>query len=274
VKESLEKSILVDGLMNNKIGIVGYGYVGRAMHHFFRDHYEVALHDPNVSVETSLDDVNECDIAFVCVPTPMGRDRSCDTSIVEEVIESLETDLIVIKSTVAVGTTDKLKEKYSKRIVFSPEYCGESSYWSPYSFHTKIVDTPFFTFGGDPEDTSECIDYYLPVAGPTKTYHQTTSQAAEMAKYMENAFYAAKIAFCNEMYSICESVGVDWNAVREAWLLDPRINPMHTAVFKNKRGYKGKCLPKDINELIALAESVGVVPHLLEGVEKSNKAII
>lgn len=270
MKKSLEKFILVDGHMKRKIGIIGYGYVGKAIHAFFKDHYEVFVYDPYVEGTDSKKDINACDLGVVCVPTPMGKDRSCDISLVDEVVSWLETPLIIIKSTVAVGTTDDLSLKYGQRIVFSPEYCGESTYWSPYSFHTKIVDTPFFTFGGEPRDTSECIDYYLPVAGPTKTYHQTTAEVAEMAKYMENAFYATKIAFCNEMYTICESVGVDWNSVREAWLLDPRINPMHTAVFIHKRGYSGKCLPKDTNELIALAESHGITPHVLEGVKKSN----
>ena len=260
--------------MSKKVAIIGYGYVGKAMHNFFKEHYEVLIHDPALGGESCTRwHVNGCDVAIVCVPTPMEDDGSCDTSIVEEVASWLETPLVILKSTVPVGTTDDLSKKYGIRAVFAPEYCGESTYWSPYTFHTEVKDTPFFIFGGEPKDCSEAIDYYLPITGPVKTYHQTTAETAEMAKYMENCFYATKIAFCNEMYSICEGMGVDWNAVREAWLLDPRINPMHTAVFKDSRGFGGKCLPKDLNAMVSFAKVAGVDPVLLESVLKSNSNV-
>ena len=244
------------------------------MHEFFKDHYKVLIRDPALGHESANSTaVNTCDVAIVCVPTPMSDDGSCDTSIVEEVLSWLDTPLIILKSTVPVGTTDKLSKRYGLRMVFAPEYCGESTYWSPYSFHTEVKETPFFTFGGAPKDCSEAIDLYLPITGPMKTYHQTTAKVAEMAKYIENCFYATKIAFCNEIYSICESMGIDWNSVREAWLLDPRIHPMHTAVFKDNRGFGGKCLPKDLNAMISFAVANGVSPTLLKSVWDSNKEI-
>lgn len=266
-----------------RIGIVGYGYVGRAMYEFFKDHYQVFVYDPayprpalgyDTSPFRARDDINQCDIAIVCVPTPSELDGSCDVSIVESVISWLETPLILIKSTVIVGTTDRLKEENGKRIVFSPEYCGESSYWTPYKFHTDVKETPFFTFGGAPEDTRECVDLFLPVTGPVKTYRQTTAKAAEMAKYVENTFYATKIMFCYEIASLCEHLDLDFNEVRELWLLDPRINPMHTAVFvDNERPFGGKCLPKDLAALISFAEEQGYTPYFLREVEESNERI-
>ena len=259
--------------MGKKVGIIGYGYVGKAMYEFFKDHYDTYIYDPYVENTHTKDQINECDLGVVCVPTPMSANGSCDTSIVEEVVGWLETPLIILKSTVPVGTTDALADEHSARIVFSPEYCGESTYWSPYGFHTEVKDTPFFTFGGCLDDCREAIDYYLPITGPMKTYHQTTAEVAEMAKYMENCFYATKIAFCNEIYSICENMGIDWNAAREAWLLDPRIHPMHTAVFRDSRGFGGKCLPKDLNAMISFAKDYGVDPILLESVWKSNSEV-
>ena len=259
--------------MGSKVAIIGYGYVGKAMYNFFKDHYEVRVFDPNKEDSHTKEEINDCDLGVICVPTPMRDDSSCDASIVEDVASWLKTPLVILKSTVSVGTTDELASKHGLRIVFAPEYCGESTYWSPYSFHTEVKDTPFFTFGGNSKDCSEAIDYYLPVTGPMKAYHQTNAKTAEMAKYMENCFYATKIAFCNEIYSICEGMGVDWNAAREAWLLDPRIHPMHTAVFKNNRGFGGKCLPKDLNAMISFAEQGGVNPILLKSVWQSNKEI-
>lgn len=265
-----------------KVGIVGYGYVGKAMTKFFENHYEVFVYDPCVeNLEkgskaklASKDMLNTCDVGLVCVPTPHGKDGSCDTKIVEDTIDWLETPIILIKSTVSIGTTDALKEKTGKRIVFSPEYCGESSYWTPYEFHTEVKCTPFFTFGGDSKDTSCFVDLYMPVTGPTKTYRQTSAKAAEAAKYMENVFYATKILFCYEMSEIFDAMNIDYNEVRELWLLDPRINPMHTSVFSsNKAPFSGKCLPKDTNALVSSSRDANYDPKFISEVLLSNKRI-
>jgi UDPglucose 6-dehydrogenase len=199
----------------SKIAIIGYGYVGKAMKKFFENHYELVIYDPPAGYKTTKDEVNECDVTFVCVPTPKGEDGSCDVSIVEESVRWVDTELIIIKSTVEVGTTKRLSKKFNKDLVFSPEYIGESTYWTPFKFHQNMKETPFYTFGGNKETCSKVIDLFLPVTGPCKRYITTDCTSAEMAKYMENAFYATKIAFCNELYDICKASGVDWNEVRE-----------------------------------------------------------
>ena len=254
-----------------KVGIIGYGYVGKAMSKFFEGYYDTFIYDPPLNQPATKDQINQCDISFVCVPTPRDEDGSCDTSIVEDTLGWLSTDITVIKSTVAVGTTEKLIKKYGEHIIFSPEYIGESSYWTPYKFHTDMKETPFYIFGGNKEVCSKVVDIFLPVTGPCKKYSITDSTSAEMAKYLENSFYATKVAFCNEAYDICDALDVDWNTVRELWLLDPRLNEMHTAVFKHSRGFGGKCLPKDTNALVKIAEDAGKDPELLKGVLKSNK---
>lgn len=268
--------------MKKAVGIVGYGYVGKAMYKFFEKHYTTRAYDPMYMGKDAdcppgfVEQVylNQCDVGVVCVPTLMSDSGRCTTDIVEEVVGWLETPLIIIKSTVEPGTTDRLKAKTGKRIIFAPEYCGESSYWSPYLWDREVKETPFFIFGGDPKDTSEAVDLYFPITGPVKTYRQTTAKSAEMAKYMENSFYATKITFAYEMACICKAAGLDYNEVRELWLLDPRINPMHTAVFaQNDNPFGGRCLPKDITALASWAESIGYRPELLWEVLESNKRI-
>lgn len=268
--------------LKEKIGIVGYGYVGEAMKKFFATHYNVVVYDPKFFHDTkfsvtSTQEVANCDVGVVCVPTLQDPETGrCTTEIVEEVVGWLKTPLIIIKSTVEPGTTDKLREKYpEKHIVFSPEYCGESSYWTPYPWHTQVVETPFFIFGGAPEDTKKAVELYFPITGPVKKYVQTGAKEAELAKYMENVFYATKIVFCYEMASIIERSGADYNAVREIWLNDPRINPMHTAVFaQNNAPYSGKCLPKDLRALVSYARDIlGYDAKLLEEVNSSNDRI-
>lgn len=269
------------------IGIIGHGYVGMAMAEFFSTCYEIYVYDPyksqtgssikdnanEIKWASTKNDINsKCDVGIICVPTPMLDSGECDISQVEETVSWLETDIILIKSTVAVGTTELLSKKYNKqRIVFSPEYLGESVYWSPYKFHTDLKEMPFFIFGGPSDVCNELIDLYLPIAGPVKNYKITDSKTAELVKYMENSFYATKIAFCNEIYDICEKLEINYNEAREFWLLDPRVNPMHTLVFKNNRGFDGKCLPKDLKSLISVSKELGLEPTLLEAVWESNQ---
>jgi nucleotide sugar dehydrogenase len=260
------------------IGIIGLGYVGKAMAKLFEKHYNVFGFDPNPTPEfpqdrlTNREGINKCDLAIICVPTQQNSDGSCDTTIVDATVDWLKTPLILIKSTVAIGSTEQLTKKTGKRIVFSPEYCGESSYWTPHSFHTEIVESPYFIFGGNPEDTSELVEWFLPVTGPTKRYLQTDSKTAELTKYMENTFFATKITFCYEFAQLCKAVGADYHKVRELWLEDPRINPMHTAVFEgNAKPFSGKCLPKDLAAIIDSALKAGFRPQLLEAVQDTNE---
>lgn len=256
----------------SNIAIVGYGHVGKAIARTFEDRHKIYPYTPsNPMSEKMIND--ECDIAFVCVPTEPKEDGSCDTSIVEEAVGWLDVPLIIIKSTVPPGTTLHLMTEHrDKSIVFSPEYYGESKYYIP-SEMDDPNEWPYHIFGGLPEDTSKCVDLFMDVFGPTKQYYQTNWRTAEMVKYMENVFFATKVTFCQEMYNICKKLNIDYNEAREMWVGDPRINPMHTAVFPDKRGYSGKCFPKDVKALIRFAEEVGYDPELIKQVDKTNDKI-
>ena len=255
------------------IGIIGNGYVGSAMFNFFRDHYGVMIYDKidHRSLH-SFEEINKtADCAVICLPTEMLPDGSCDTSLVEEAVSRLNAELIIIKSTVAVGTCKRLQEKYDKRIVFSPEFAGESKYWSPFKFDNDVKEMPYYIFGGKDKDCQLAVELYLKIGGPTKKYFTTDFNTAEMVKYVANTFYASKITFCNEMYDICEAMDTNWHKVRELWLNDPRVSSMHTAVFGDDRGYGGKCFPKDVNALIKVAEKADMQATVLKAVNKANK---
>lgn len=261
-----------------KIGIVGYGYVGKAIAELLKEHYELKVYDPlfnssqsneKIKFADKIEGLSDCILGIVCVPTPEGKDGECDLSLIEEAVSRLSTPVILIKSTIEPGTTEKLKRKTGKRIVFSPEHIGESKYWNPY-FNNDMKATPFVILGGDKEDRQYVYDILLPILGPTKTYFQTTSANAEMIKYLGNCFFATKVTFVNEMYNICKAVGADWDEVREGWLLDPRVEKMHTAVFPKNRGFGGKCFPKDLSALISASRKAGYNAELLEEVRRTN----
>lgn len=244
-----------------KVAVIGYGFVGKQVHGLFGKH-TVVIYDPPAGYDDK-DAVNECDLAVVCVPTQSKSDGSCDTSIVEEVVSWI-TCPILIKSAVIPGTTEMLVKKYKKLIAVSPEYAGESEYDNTYEyFHKSMIHTPWIVLGG----TDEVVDYIynilLPIVGPEKKWYFLTSREAETVKYFENTFFAFKVSIVNEFYDICQTLDVDWKKVREAWLADPRLSPMHTAVFTSKRGYGGKCFPKDTKALLAKCKELGFSPPLL-----------
>lgn len=265
--------------MTKKIGIVGLGYVGTAMRNFFKDHFETYFIDPVLPNSNSKNEINTCDLAVVCVPTPMSANGEVDLSHVEEVLSWLNTPVILIKSTIPPTTTDSLKSKYGKRIVFSPEYIGEGKYvvqwWKDknYPHPTDMKYHDFQIFGGERKDTNYVIEFFKKVLGPEVKYIQTDSKTAELVKYMENSWGATKVTFCNEFAKIAEVFGIDYNELRELWLLDGRVERMHTVVFEDNRGFGGKCYPKDVNGIVKQSENFGYKPELLTAVLEVNKKI-
>ena len=256
--------------LNSGVAIVGYGYVGKGMHKLFPNAFVI---DPAQGVGLTNASAEGTELAVVCVPTPMGKDGRCDTSIVETVVRNLKSDIILVKSTVTPGTTDRLAKETGKRIVFSPEYMGEGKYYQPprYPSPTDPVTHGFCILGGDRADCSAVADILLPVVGPTTRFRFMERIEAELVKYFENTYFAMKVAFANELRRICEMSLANYHVVREGWLDDPRVDPMHTAAFKQKPGFDGKCLPKDIAALAAYCREINAPSHLLECVMSTNE---
>lgn len=257
------------------VAIVGYGYVGKAMYEFFSQKHRTIYYDPYVDGSCTQDEVNRADLAVVCVFTPAGDDGACDVSIVDSVIAWIQSPVILIKSTVAPGTTDAMKKKYGKRIVFSPEYIGESEYGTgKHNFNKSALNHSFVTLGGDARDTEHVADLIMPIFGPNKTYMFTDAVTAELAKYMENCFFATKLVFCYEFAQICKAFGANYHAVRECWLLDPRMESSHSAVFSyNAEPFSGKCLPKDLKAICAASRAAGYEALFLQSVDSNNARI-
>lgn len=263
--------------MSKKIGIVGFGYVGQSIKKLFENHYQIGIYDPAYLNLSDKNVVNNCELGIICCPTPMKKNGECDISAVEESIAWLNTPLILIKSTIPPGTTDYLKKKYNKRIVFNPEYIGEGKYYtSPWKYPhpTEIKYHSFQVFGGDDDDISEIIDYFVLVLGPEKKYIQVDAKTAELSKYMSNCWGATKVTFCNEFYEIAKVFGVNYHKLRELFLLDERHEEIHTVVFKDKRGFGGKCFPKDLNAIVQASKKQGYQPVFLEEVIQTNNKFI
>jgi|HubBroStandDraft_1064217.scaffolds.fasta_scaffold169139_2 UDPglucose 6-dehydrogenase len=256
--------------MDMRIGIIGMGHVGQSMSELFEHHAQIVTFDAKEDRGYPESELTTCDAVVICVDTPMGDDGECDIRKVREAVQRLPVDRVLIKSTIAPGTTDILIKTTGKQICFSPEYVGESSYYQPF-WADDVRAVPFVILGGEPAARRWFLDLLLPVLGPTKAYFQCSALEAEIIKYMENSYFATKVSFVNEFHHICAALGADWHTVREGWLLDPRVEPMHTAVFAHAPGFAGKCLPKDVHAIVHAAAAAGYSPALLIEVLRSNQ---
>jgi UDPglucose 6-dehydrogenase len=255
-----------------KLGIVGYGVVGKALARIFDykpGSERVFVYDtgiPGMDGAATRVAIQRCDLVLVAVPTPEGRDGACDVSIVEEVVRWIEPP-ICIKSTVPPGTVEKLAAATGRRICFSPEYVGETR-WHPW----KGIETHgFLIVGGEKSVCDLVVRAYQAFLGPAVRYYITDATTAELCKYMENGFLATKVAFVNQFYDLAQAFGVNFNELRELWLADERIGRSHTIVT-DERGYRGRCLPKDMAAIIQAAKALGGAP-LLEAVDRYNDEV-
>ena len=265
-----------------KIGIVGQGYVGTAVKTVFEKHYECNTFDikQECNCDTLRELVTKSDIIFVCVPTPMNRDGSCNTDIVEDVISDIndsvqidrlnhnpKTDkIVVIKSTVPPGTTDRLnKENDNVTVIFNPEFLTEANFVEDFKTQDRII------IGGDRPATTK-VRQMFSVAFPETPIVKTGSTTAEMVKYMTNTFLATKVSFANEIKMISDKLGIDYDKVVEYATYDDRLGKSHWSVPgpDGHGGFGGSCFPKDINALIDVAINLGVEPKVLKGTWETN----
>lgn len=252
----------------NKVGIIGYGWVGKAMGKLFPDAY---IYDPVLFPECTKEELNKCDISFVCVPTPCPSEGRLDTSIVEECIKWCNSPIIIVRSTVNPGDCDKWSLKYNKEIVYQPEYLGETPSHPMLDMKTR----PFLIIGGRPEGRRKLIELYAEVYNANISIRQVTLLEAEVIKMTENRAIFFKVAQCQELYDVCELAGVDYYTVRDAvYGDDPRFNLWFTFIYPDKRGANSKCIPKDVYGWCAFAESLGYEPKITRALLEKNKSWI
>lgn len=230
----------------------------------------------STKLEDSLED---CDMAFIAVGTPMGEDGSADLKYVldvaAEIGRHMSHPLIVVdKSTVPVGTADKVKEviqqELEKRgkdiefhVVSNPEFLKEGDAISDFMKPDRVV------VGTEDKDTAEKMrQLYSPFFRSSMDRMLVMDvRSAEMTKYVANAMLATKISFMNEVANICELVGADVNKVRIGIGSDSRIG--YSFIYPGS-GYGGSCFPKDVKALKKTAEQNGYNAQLLHAVEDVN----
>lgn len=259
-----------------KIGIVGSeGVVGSACKFGFeKNGHEVHCHDLKIP-ESTIHNVMDCEVIFICVPTPSNDDGSCNTSIVENVIKEISItrkdtpysstlspkvnlpkteQIIAIKSTVPPTTTRFMEEKYGGEGLFFamvPEFLRE-----------RCAITDFC------ENHDVCIvgTYHEFVFNKIKEAHGNLPQKfvrltpieAEFCKYFNNVYNATLITFANSFYEVCKKYGVNYTNIKNAMTNRKHIVHNYLECNKNFRGFGGVCLPKDCAALSKISEGTKV----------------
>lgn len=253
--------------MVKRLGVVGAGVVGNAFYEGMKHAFEVLRFDrqPDKSDVGSMEElVEKVDgPIFISLPTPMNPDGSASTKIVEENVRSIGDHLTVIKSTVPPGTTNSLNQLGN--VVFNPEFLTEANPVRDFKNQDRII------IGGLPAATQAVANIYA-VAYPHVTIVQCDATSAEMVKYVGNCFLATKVSFANEVYQICDRLGIQYDEVIKLASLDKRLGTSHWKVPgpDGHLGFGLTCFPKDINALIAAAVSLGVDPKILRAVWEKN----
>jgi UDPglucose 6-dehydrogenase len=212
--------------------------------------------------------VTDCEIAFLCVPTPQGEDGSADLSYVEaaatEIAPVLPYEAIVVnKSTVPVGSTkvvDRVMKRPDVRVVSNPEFLREGSAVDDFLNPDRVV------VGADDRAAAIAVgSLYDKVRAQIIV---TDPASAETIKYAANAFLATKLSFINAIAAICEGVGADVNDVVVGMGYDKRIG---TEFLRPGPGWGGSCFPKDSRALLKIANEAGYRFDLLAGVITVNE---
>ena len=262
------------------VGIIGNGFVGKATFQLKCKDIDILAYDINpascVPQGLVLADMNKCEIVFISVPTPMSKNGSCHVNIIESVLRDLASidykGFIVLRSTVPVGTCDKLN------CYFMPEFLTEKN------FIDDFINNKDWMFGllGKPEDEQmkEKISTLFSLAHANdrikhNNLHFITNKEAEMIKMFKNCYLATKVSFYNEIYQFCEQKQVNYEVVRALSTADERILPSHSRVpgHDGQKGFGGTCFPKDTSSLRYEMQQANMTPYILNAIIERNELV-
>ena len=266
------------------VGIIGYGYVGKAVEAGFKNVANIFIYDKFQDVGVSLKEVlDKCKIIFIAVPTPMKKSGACDTSIVESVCFEAATlakkkngeKIFVVKSTVPPGTCEKISTDIPGQgfhnIIFNPEFLTEKNYINDF------LEQKYTVLGKTTSCSQSAVQdvgniYGIAFAKKGFNVLCVGCSEAEMLKYATNSFLATKVMFFNEMHELCEKEWMNFNLVSNLMKLDSRIGQTHMTVPgpDGQFGFGGKCFPKDIEGLLAFAKKSKTKLPIVEKAQKEN----
>jgi len=261
------------------ISVIGAGFVGKAVYSAFSTCCKVLIYDKFIPNFNSIEEAVESKFIFVCVPTPTNFDNGGeqDLSAIYDVMDYInrltsKTKIIIIKSTIVPGTTRKLSLKYPEHdFVFNPEFLTERNYVFDFFNQTRIV------LGGKTKSSLVLneVEKLYKIRFPHTPIQKCSFEEAEIVKYLLNCYFASKVSFMNEVYEICEKMGIQYNSLKNLFLGDQRVSNSHTDVpgHDNRRGFGGKCFPKDLKAFIDWGCKLGLDMTMFKASEEVNMRV-
>ncbi|MDC0243233.1 hypothetical protein OAK07_00925 [Marine Group III euryarchaeote] len=241
-----------------KIGIIGYGVVGKAAANTLEKKYDIIRYDKYQDLDT-FDSLIDSDFIFIMVPTPFDcKQNKVDLKAVTDSLRRLDDlcyqKIVIIKSTIPPGSCDNYSKEFNLNIVFNPEFLREST--TP-NEDFKNQDT--IVIGTDSLSSFNSVKkMYQKVAIPGAHYYQTTLKEAEMIKTAQNTMLASRVAIANMIYDACEKNNVNYQNIKQIAFDNFEILGPHMVQVPGpdgNRGFGGKCLPKDIRAFSTVYES-------------------
>lgn len=219
---------------NNKFGILGYGYVGRATHFGILKNNQAVVHDKIFGTKT--EDLIDCDVVFVCIPTTTYNDLKILINEIELLVKQNPKVTIVIRSTVPVGTCEKIESDLKIKLFYIPEFLRERFWEEDCQRRPLIVG----------HNNLEIPNWLRSDAIVECSAHE-----AELVKMFSNNLAVMKIAFANLFYDLSQKVDADYDHVKSMYFKIVHDQTyMEVPGHDGTRGFGGKCLPKDLDFLI------------------------
>lgn len=261
------------------VGVVGHGFVGKAVERSMLPEVERFLVDPNYG--TTLDQLveQEPSLVFVCTPTPVGGAGRIDAAVtVDAVLKLIRSTkaAVVLKSTVTPDVIDKMcrtimAEDAVSRFVYAPEFLTEGNADAEY------CNPKYMVLGGVPSSCNQLIEFFhfnTFMRLPKNTeddggIHIVHPAEASFIKYAINCFLATKVMFFNNLYNACkdeEWSGVNATIVARTVAAEPRVGATHWRVPgpDGKKGFGGACFPKDISAMINYTDKLSLLEKVIE----------
>ena len=254
-----------------RIGIVGLGFVGEAIRsstEFIPDNVVCVDSDVRKGHVGTYTDLMKCEGIFICVPSPMGTDGKCDTSILEGVLEKLKgfQGVIISKVTAPPDVYQRLNKVYPN-LVHSPEFLTAAN------ANRDYANAKWCIIGGDVRAYRHEAERIIKM---TQTGLETVKFCsigdAALAKYAINSFLATKVVFMNELYQLANKAGLNYDIVSNLIKQDIRIGESHMRVpgTDGSLGFGGYCFPKDTEALLNYAKQYGIDLNVISSAVQKN----
>jgi UDPglucose 6-dehydrogenase len=244
-----------------KIGIAGYGFVGKAHEGVLKDYHDLIIYDPALG---HYGDLRHADAIIICVSTPEGSHGGCHMDNVLAVVKDNPNVPILIKSTISIEGWNMLEHMFPhSSLTFSPEFLRAASALEDFKNNNTIL------LGGG--NTSFWADIFITAMGKINISVAKPKELI-LTKYARNSFLALKVAYFNQINDLCTKLNLDYEQVRQYTTIDERIGESHTMIT-DERGFGGHCFPKDTSAFINTAKLNGSDLTILKEAIEYNQRI-